>query len=44
MSTEKGRARCVVHRARPFSYVRYDFFSAHSAQVPKISTVWATFT
>ncbi|MGW0977232.1 hypothetical protein, partial [Streptomyces griseus] len=35
----------ATHRARPFSsYVCHAFFSAHSAQVPKISTVCATFT
>lgn len=46
MSTEKGRARCSAHPVRPFSPFSggYAFFAAHSAHVPKISTVCATFT
>lgn len=46
MSKGEGAGPVLVHPARPFSapYVRYAFFSAHSAHVPKISTVCATFT
>ncbi|MDQ0984334.1 hypothetical protein QFZ71_001617 [Streptomyces sp. V2I9] len=46
MSREKGWARnAAAFRAHPFPVrAGYALLAAHSAQVPKISTVCATFT